>query len=102
MAHESTVEHQNDVLVNGNGYMKEFKPPSITKVIRENGQSPRPVENGRVSMMDRQNSLVKIAEQRNKTVSHQTSVPHLFAETPKVVTHHHDTDDEDTDHSDNS
>ena len=66
MAHESTVDHANDLFgpINGN----------------------------------RQNSLVKIAEQHGKV--QQGGVPHLFAETPKAVTHHHDTDDDDTDHSD--
>lgn len=56
--------------------------------------------NLRFSMVDRQKSLGVIAQKQK--VTHQTSVPHLFAETPKVVTHHHDTDDEDTDHSDKS
>ena len=58
-------------------------------------------QTGRVTMMDRQISLGAMAAQKaQKAMIHQNSVPHLFAETPKAVTHHHDTDDEDTDHSD--
>ncbi|KPM05513.1 cytosolic purine 5'-nucleotidase-like protein [Sarcoptes scabiei] len=54
-----------------------------------------------IDKFDRQRSIGQIVEKVQK-ISHQNSVPHLYAETPKVVTHHHDTDDEDTDHSDNS
>lgn len=108
MPHESTVEHENDVYANGNGH--GFEPD--LKIIKEHEvvdsiekapvkSADSPCQNGRVSMMDRQNSLVKIAEKVHGKVQHQQSVPHLFAETPKAVTHHHDTDDDDTDHSDN-
>ncbi|KAH9403905.1 Cytosolic purine 5'-nucleotidase [Tyrophagus putrescentiae] len=108
MPHESTVEHEKDVLANGNGFEHDLKIIMENEVVDSSAKST-PVksvdstyQNGRVSMMDRQNSLVKIAEKVHGKVQHQQSVPHLFADTPLAVTHHHDTDDEDTDHSDNS
>ena len=134
MAHESTVDHENDLLGNvtcGKGInpwlANEHHANSVPIMVinehnngnkngsidttdcsnnnntnnNEKTNGPEAYQNGRVTMKDRQNSLVKIAEKHGQ-VKHQSSVPHLFAETPKVVTHHHDTDDEDTDHSDNS
>ncbi|XP_017484723.1 PREDICTED: cytosolic purine 5'-nucleotidase-like, partial [Rhagoletis zephyria] len=68
MPHESTVEHEKDVLANGNGFEHDLKIIMENEVVDSSAKST-PVksvdstyQNGRVSMMDRQNSLVKIAE----------------------------------------
>lgn len=123
MAHESTVEHESDMfecsgyewegiesgamgsgpgpigyssdVVVTNGAVKQY---AIETVIQPATVETISLKFGRVNMFDRQNTLGEMIEKQK--VTHQSSVPHLFAETPKVVTHHHDTDDEDTDHSD--
>lgn len=66
---------------------------SSSTSLRSDSQS----HSSKVTMFNRQDTLVQIAEKQNNGAK---GVPHLFAETPKDVTHHHDTDDEDTDHSD--
>lgn len=109
MPHESTVEHEKEVFTNGKFIEQELSTIKEHEPVISHPKVTPPVvaaldttyQNGRVSMIDRQNSLVKIAEKHGK-VQHQASVPHLFAETPNQITHHHDDDDEDTDHSDNS
>nr|XP_046920622.1 cytosolic purine 5'-nucleotidase-like isoform X2 [Dermatophagoides farinae] len=147
MAHESTVEHENDdslnlwdsnsmdasfdgttTFINFNNNNESYAPPitTTTNIIDRNKQlleqklesneSPGEMNgnnnnnnnenrSGSPSMFDRydrQRSIGQIVEKVQLKISHQNSVPHLFAETPKAVTHHHDTDDEDTDHSSNS
>ena len=54
----------------------------------------------RITMSDRSKSLKQMADRNN--LQHQMSVPHLFAELPKDVTHHHDTDDDDADSGGNT
>lgn len=44
------------------------------------------------------NNEVRRLSQLERT---QSQVPHLYAEIPQVVTHHHDTDDEESDHDSN-
>jgi len=72
MPHESTIDHSSVENNLTNDVMKETKEP--------NTELRRPPH------LDRTQSLV----------------PHLYAETPQNVTHHHDTDDEESDHSDKS
>ncbi|XP_055929014.1 cytosolic purine 5'-nucleotidase-like isoform X1 [Argiope bruennichi] len=67
MPHESTVEHEEKSFVS-NGEVEE---------IEEESQEP--------------------IRRRSRLENSESSVPHLFAETPNVVTHHHDTDDDDED-----
>lgn len=113
MAHESTVDH-NIMEILEPQPQPVFKPvvpqntpctcgesrltPTTTSTASESQLNAKP---SRVLMVDRQTSLCSQLAQKQR-IKHQSSVPHLFAETPKVVTHHHDTDDEDTDHSDKS
>lgn len=70
MPHESTVEHDEGSIVNGEAY--ELEEEQVQEPMRR----------------------------RSRLEHSESSVPHLFAETPEAVTHHHDTDDdEDTDKS---
>lgn len=152
MAHESTVEHENDDslnlwdsqsmeasfdgTINNNNNNELFNVTNSTmnnniidrnrqlieqklevnessgELINNNNNNNNTANNnnnersGSPSMIDRfdrQRSIGQIVEKvQSQKISHQNSVPHLFAETPKAITHHHDTDDEDTDHSSNS
>lgn len=71
MPHESTVEHEEKSFMS-NGEVEELEEDVIQEPLRR----------------------------RSKLENNESSVPHLYAETPNVVTHHHDTDDdEDTDKS---
>jgi 5'-nucleotidase len=57
------------------------------------------VENHEINEIEEE-AINEPLRRRSRLEHSESSVPHLFAETPNVVTHHHDTDDdEDTDKS---
>lgn len=117
MAHESTVEHENDLTLwndtfendecihdfqaktTGDGKLNGETLPGES--LKQNETNDNDTKEQRpssppINRFDRQRSIGQVLENVSNTV------PHLFAETPKGITHHHDTDDDDTDHSSNS
>ncbi|GIY73039.1 hypothetical protein CEXT_43121, partial [Caerostris extrusa] len=68
MPHESTVEHEEKSFMS-HGEIEEIEEEVVQEPLRR----------------------------RSRLENSESSVPHLFAETPNVVTHHHDTDDDDED-----
>lgn len=113
MAHESTVEHFDDLAPWSDAFENEecihdYQIKTSTDGEALVGESNEVKDNDSksskeqrpnspsINRFDRQRSIGQVLENVSNTV------PHLFAETPKGITHHHDTDDDDTDHSSNS
>lgn len=49
--------------------------------------------NGEVKEVE-EDTILEPMRRRSRLENSESSVPHLYAETPVVVTHHHDTDDD--------
>lgn len=52
--------------------------------------------NGEVQEVE-EDPILEPMRRRSRLENSESSVPHLYAETPVEVTHHHDTDDDDSD-----